>query len=77
MFFRPDFTYDRFALAPEEKHKSLFDYIDNLIKYSISIRKIPVLGFNRTNFRMGLMARYFDAYNIFTERDIFDIWTSC
>jgi hypothetical protein len=74
--YRPGFARERFALGPEDRHAPLERYIDGLIAHAWSEGRVPVLGFNRGNFRMGWMARRFDPCTVFVERDAEAVWGS-
>jgi hypothetical protein len=70
------FAYDRMVLDPEEPHPALKAYVASLIDRAAAQGLTAVLGFNRTNFRIGWLRRRFAARHIYVDRDPEAIWSS-
>jgi hypothetical protein len=70
------FAYDRYILHPEDSHPSLSRYISVLINHATQQERIPVLGFNRTAFRMAWLKKHFNSWNLHIDRHPFDVWSS-
>lgn len=69
-------AYSRYILETDDSHPSLSRYIAVLINHATQQRRIPVLGFNRTAFRMGWLAKHFKSWNLHIDRHPFDVWSS-
>ena len=70
------FAYDRYILHPDDCHPSLFKYISILINHATQQERIPVLGFNRSAFRMAWLKKHFNSWNLHIDRHPFDVWSS-
>ena len=70
------FAYDRYILHPNDSHPSLSRYISLLINHAAQQESIPVLGFNRTAFRIGWLKKHFKSWNLHIDRHPFDVWSS-
>ncbi len=70
------FAHDRYILHPDDFHPSLSRYISVLINHATQQQRIPVLGFNRTAFRMAWLKKHFNSWNLYIDRHPFDIWSS-
>lgn len=75
-YFNPRFSYEHFALDENEKDEKLKRYILSLNGHAAEAGKIPVLGFNASDLRIGWMNRNFNPVNIHISRDPLDIWLS-
>jgi len=72
----PQLAFNRYLLRPAEADKALFKYVKTLTSFAVQQKKTPVLGFNRTAFRMGWMTSHFPSWNLYIDRRPFDIWSS-
>ena len=74
--YRVSLAYDRYILQTDDSHPSLARYISVLINHATQQERIPVLGFNRTAFRMGWLKKHFNSWNLHIDRHPFDVWSS-
>ncbi len=74
--YNPKFARNDFALNSQDKNNGIETYIRSLVKLAQNKDKTPVLGFNRTVYRVDWMRHHFDGYHIYIDRDPFDIWSS-
>jgi hypothetical protein len=74
--FSPAFSRDRFALQAKDLHADLSDYVYSLVEAGRKSGRTPVLGFNRTNYRLPWLNRRFNAFNLYVERDPVAVWAS-
>ena len=74
--FEARFSRDDFALEPEQAHPRLEAYLRRLIDEAARQGRRPVLGFNRTSFRIGRLRERFGSVDVFIARDPEAIWAS-
>lgn len=74
--YHASFAYHRFILHPDAFHHSLSRYISVLTNNAVHQERIPVLGFNRTAFRIGWLKKHFNSWNCYIDRHPFDVWSS-
>lgn len=74
--FRPRFSYSRFILEKNEADEPLRRYIAGLTEHATAQSKMPVLGFNASDLRIGWLNEQFRPFSIYIKRDPQRIWES-
>ncbi|MEM8833645.1 MAG: hypothetical protein AAGB32_03785 [Pseudomonadota bacterium] len=69
-------AFEKFFLNENDTYPALEKYISTLVDHGHKENKIPVLGFNRTPFRIAWLQKKFPSWNIHLDRHPFDIWCS-
>lgn len=75
--FSPRFSYDLYVLEDFEKDESLRRYLSFLMSYAERHDRIPVMGFNASDLRIGWMKKHFNPIGIHINRHPDLIWRSC
>jgi len=69
-------AYHRFALEPDAEDPALEAYLGGLIGHAREQGRQAVLGFNRSDLRIGWMRRKFPSFNLIVEREPVDVFAS-
>lgn len=76
-YFSPRFSYDLYILEDSARDEGLRRYISFLISYAEKQGRIPVLGFNASDLRIGWMKKNFHPVGVHINRHPDLIWQSC
>jgi hypothetical protein len=70
------FAYNRFAMETHEADAPLEAYVAGLIGEARGQQRVPVLGMNRSDMRIGWMRSRFQSYDISIDREPADVFSS-
>ena len=74
--FFPEFSYDSFLIAPEERAEKLKSYISKLIEAAFREQRKAVLCFCRSQMRIAWMKNTFGGVHVAQIRNPIDQWNS-